>query len=120
MLPGVRSKVPVPFTAHNAACTWAISAVAAKGGLLFGYDWVVIAGISPNRIRGTGKSLAVSSLWIPTFILTYTFPLLNHSLGPAVTFWIYSGICVLGFVFIHFHLPETKGKTLEEIDQALT
>jgi MFS family permease len=81
---------------------------------------IVIAEIFPNRIRGTGMSLAVSSLWIASFILTYTFPLLNHSLGPAVTFWIYSGICVLGFVFIHFRLPETKGKTLEEIGQILT
>ncbi|MCL5671648.1 MAG: MFS transporter [Acidobacteria bacterium] len=82
--------------------------------------WVLIGEIFPNHIRGIGMSMAVTSLWITLFILTYTFLLLNYSLGPAVTFWIYSGICVLGFIFIHFRLPETKGKTLEEIEHALT
>jgi SP family arabinose:H+ symporter-like MFS transporter len=97
-----------------------VIAIACYSMSLAPVTWVVIAEIFPNRIRGVGMSLAVSSLWIASFILTYTFPLLNHSLGPAVTFWIYSSICVLGFVFIHFRLPETKGKTLEEIEQALT
>ncbi|HXH48332.1 MAG TPA: sugar porter family MFS transporter [Terriglobia bacterium] len=97
-----------------------VMAIACYSMSLAPVTWVVIAEIFPNRIRGVGMSLAVSSLWIASFILTYTFPLLNHSLGPAVTFWIYSGICVLGFVFIQFRLPETKGNTLEEIEQALT
>jgi MFS transporter, SP family, arabinose:H+ symporter len=48
--------------------------------------------------------------------LTYTFPLLKASLGAAGTFWIYGAICVAGFVFIHFRLPETKGKSLEQIE----
>jgi len=48
--------------------------------------------------------------------LTYTFPLFNHALGAAKTFWIYAGICMAGFVFIRVRLPETKGKTLEQIE----
>jgi hypothetical protein len=49
-------------------------------------------------------------------VLTYTFPLLNASLGTAGTFWVYAGVCLLGFVGVKRWLPETKGKTLEEIE----
>ncbi|MGE5109676.1 MAG: sugar porter family MFS transporter [Acidobacteriaceae bacterium] len=78
--------------------------------------WVVIAEIFPNRVRGAAMSVAVTALWIACFVLTYTFPLLNRSLGAAMTFWIYAAICVAGFLFIKARLPETKGKTLEEIE----
>lgn len=81
--------------------------------------WVVISEIFPNRIRGAAMAVAVSSLWIACFILTYTFPILNAKLGPAGTFWLYAGICVAGFVFIKLKLPETKGKTLEQIEREL-
>jgi sugar porter (SP) family MFS transporter len=78
--------------------------------------WVVISEIFPNRIRGAAMSIAVTALWVASFILTYTFPLFNHSLGAAKTFWIYAVICVVGFFFIKARLPETKGKTLEQIE----
>jgi MFS family permease len=81
--------------------------------------WVVISEIFPNRIRGAAMSLAVSALWIACFILTYTFPILNARLGPAGTFWLYAGICVAGGLFIFFRLPETKGKSLEELERQL-
>ncbi len=79
--------------------------------------WVIISEIFPNRIRGAAMSVAVMSLWIACFILTYSFPYLNKNLGPAGTFWLYAVICVLGFIFIFFKLPETKGKTLEQIEK---
>lgn len=78
--------------------------------------WVIISEIFPNRIRGVAMSIAVTALWIASFILTYTFPLLNHALGAAMTFWIYAAICVAGLLFIKARLPETKGKTLEAIE----
>ncbi len=78
--------------------------------------WVLISEIFPNRIRGAAMSVAVSILWVACFILTYTFPLLNRGLGAAKTFWIYAGICLAGFLFMKARLPETKGKTLEEIE----
>ena len=81
--------------------------------------WVVISEIFPNRIRGAAMSVAVTSLWIACFILTYTFPMLNANLGPAGTFWLYAAICVGGFFFILAKLPETKGKTLEQIEKEL-
>ena len=82
--------------------------------------WVVISEIFPNRIRGAAMSVAVTSLWIACFILTYTFPVLNARLGSAGTFWLYAGICVAGFVFILTRLPETKGKTLEQIEREMS
>ncbi len=81
--------------------------------------WVIISEIFPNRIRGAAMAVAVSSLWIACFLLTYTFPLLNANLGSAGTFWLYAAICLAGFLFIIFKLPETKGKTLEQIEKEL-
>jgi sugar porter (SP) family MFS transporter len=81
--------------------------------------WVLLSEIFPNRIRGAAMSVSTFSLWSACFILTYTFPLLNHGLGPAGTFWIYAGISVFGFLFIRSRVRETKGKTLEEIEREL-
>jgi len=81
--------------------------------------WVLLSEIFPNRIRGAAMSVSTFSLWSACFVLTYTFPLLNHGLGPAGTFWIYAGISVFGFIFIKAKVRETKGKTLEAIEREL-
>jgi MFS family permease len=81
--------------------------------------WVLISEIFPNRIRGLGVSISVSALWLASFLLTFTFPILNHGLGTAGTFWIYGAICMAGFLFVLARVPETKGKTLEEIEGGL-
>ena len=82
--------------------------------------WVVISEIFPNRIRGAAMSVAVMALWLACFLLTFTFPILNASLGAAGTFWLYALCCVLGGLFIWYNLPETKGQTLEEIERKLS
>lgn len=82
--------------------------------------WVLISEIFPNRIRGAAVSVAVSCLWIACFVLTFTFPILNKNLGPAKTFWAYAAICLAGFFFVLMRVPETKGKTLEQIERELT
>jgi sugar porter (SP) family MFS transporter len=81
--------------------------------------WVIISEIFPNRIRGAAMSLAVAALWVACFVLTYTFPILNLRLGPAGTFWLYAGICAAGFAYIWLKLPETKGKSLEQLEHEL-
>lgn len=81
--------------------------------------WVVISEIFPNRIRGAAMAVAVTALWVACFVLTFTFPALNRVFGAAGTFWTYAIICVAGFVFIWARLPETKGKTLEDIEREL-
>ena len=96
-----------------------VAAIACYACTLAPVTWVVLSEIFPNRIRGAAMSISVSALWIACFILTYTFPLLNSGLGPANTFWTYAGICVLGFLFIWKWLPETRGKSLEDIEREL-
>ncbi len=78
--------------------------------------WVLISEIFPNKIRGLASSVAVVSLWAAYFILVFTFPILAEQIGTYGPFWLYAGICVLGFVFIKIKVKETKGKTLEELE----
>jgi MFS family permease len=98
---------------------FALAAIGCYGMSLAPITWVLISEIFPNRIRGTAISVAVSALWIACFILTYTFPILERGIGTGNTFWIYAGICVGGFVFIWRFVPETKGKSLEQIEREL-
>lgn len=82
--------------------------------------WVVLSEIFPVRIRGMAMALSTFFLWTACFLLTYTFPLLNKAVGASGTFWLYGLICLAGFFFIKAKLPETKGKTLEELEKELT
>jgi SP family xylose:H+ symportor-like MFS transporter len=99
--------------------TLTLGAIACYAMSLAPVTWVLIAEIFPNRIRGPAVSIAVSALWIACFVLTYTFPVLNQRLQTAGTFWLYSAICLVGLVFIVLRVPETKGKTLEQIEHEL-
>ena len=81
--------------------------------------WVLLSEMFPNRIRGAAMSIAVFTLWIGSFSLSYTFPILNEGIGTAWTFWIYGIICFVGFFIIRKFLVETKGKSLEEIETQL-
>ena len=93
-----------------------VLAIACYAMTLAPVTWIVISEIFPTRIRAKGMALSTFALWSASFVLTYTFPLLNSSFGSYGTFWLYGFICILGFLFIKKNLPETKGKTLEEIE----
>lgn len=82
--------------------------------------WVVLSEIFPVRVRGMAMALSTFFLWTACFLLTYTFPLLNETVGASGTFLLYGVICLLGFLFIRARLPETKGKSLEELEKELT
>jgi SP family arabinose:H+ symporter-like MFS transporter len=96
-----------------------VTAIACYAMSLAPVTWVVLSEIFPNRIRGAAMSVATFSLWTACFVLTYTFPLLNRLLKASGTFWLYGAICIFGFWFIMRKLPETKGKSLEEIENEL-
>lgn len=81
--------------------------------------WVVLSEIFPQQIRGTAMAISTFFLWVACFVLTYTFPILNTWLQASGTFWVYSGICLLGGLFLFHYLPETKGKSLEAIEKEL-
>ena len=79
--------------------------------------WVVMAEIFPTRMRGSAMGLATLILWLADFAVTLTFPVITDKLNQATAFWIYAVMCAIDLVFMIFFLPETKGKTLEEIEK---
>jgi sugar porter (SP) family MFS transporter len=81
--------------------------------------WVLISEIFPNKIRGVASSVAIVSLWGAYFILVFTFPILAKKLGTYGPFYLYAGICFLGFLFVKARVKETKGQTLEELEENL-
>jgi sugar porter (SP) family MFS transporter len=95
---------------------FSLAAIGCYGMSLAPVTWVLISEIFPNRIRGAAISVAVSALWIACFILTLTFPRLEHAIGTGKTFWLYSAICLGGFAFVYRYVPETKGRSLEQIE----
>jgi sugar porter (SP) family MFS transporter len=97
-----------------------VTAIAVYAMSLAPVTWVVLSEIFPNRVRGAAMSIATTSLWIACTILTFTFPFLNRHLNSFGSFWLYAAICVAGFIFIKTKLPETKGKSLEQIEATLT
>jgi len=106
---------------HSAAVlVLTLCAIACYAMTLAPLTWVLISEIFPNRLRSLGVSAAVSALWISSFALTYSFPFINRALGSAGSFFIYGAICLAGAVFVFFFVPETKGRTLEEIEAQTT
>jgi len=79
--------------------------------------WVVMAEIFPIRMRGAAMGFATLILWFADFSVTLTFPVISDKLNASTAFWIYAAMCALDLVFMIFYLPETKGRTLEEIER---
>lgn len=78
--------------------------------------WVVISEIFPNRIRGKATAIASMALWTADYVVSQTFPPMLVSAGPALTFWIFGLMALITVIFTWRAVPETKGKTLEEIE----
>jgi sugar porter (SP) family MFS transporter len=78
--------------------------------------WVVLSEIFPTHIRGTAMSIATVCLWISCFLVSQFFPWMLEQLGGK-SFFVYGAMCVVSFVFVAGFVPETKGKTLEEIER---
>lgn len=81
--------------------------------------WVLLSEIFPAKVRGVAMATCTFALWTGCCTLTYTFPIMNDSLGSYGSFWIYSAICILAFIFLYKRCPETKGKSLEELEDEM-
>jgi SP family xylose:H+ symportor-like MFS transporter len=85
--------------------------------------WVILAEIFPTRIRGRAMAIATVCLWIANYVVSQTFPMMDENawlvekFHSAFPFWVYGGFCVVLAVFVWRLVPETKGKTLEEIER---
>jgi sugar porter (SP) family MFS transporter len=104
----------------HAQGTWVLAltlcAIACYAMSLAPVTWVLITEIFPNRMRASAVSVSVAILWVASFVLTYTFPLLDRSLGTSGAFLIYAGICFVGAVFVSIAVRETKGCSLEGLE----
>ncbi len=107
------------LAAGSASVSWLLlAAIGTYAMSLAPVTWVLISEIFPTKIRGAAISVAVVSLWAAYFILVFTFPLLFEKLRDN-TFYIYAGVCAIGFFFVLFKVKETKGKTLEEVEMTM-
>jgi SP family galactose:H+ symporter-like MFS transporter len=79
--------------------------------------WLLISEIYPTKIRGKAMSIATLCVWGANWLVAGTFLSLIHAAGPAGTFWIFAAVCVLSFFFCLLFVPETKGKSLEDIER---
>ena len=80
--------------------------------------WVVISEIYPTRTRGRAMSVATAGVWGACYLVSLTFPALLARIGSARTFWTYAAMCVLAILFVWRFVPETKGRSLEEIEKS--
>lgn len=104
---------------HLAISIFVLLAISIYATSLAPVTWVLISEIFPNNVRGAATSLALVSLWGAYFILVFTFPILAEKLGTYGPFYLYACICLLGFLFVLRRVRETKGKTLEELENNL-
>jgi SP family sugar porter-like MFS transporter len=96
-----------------------VAAISVYAMTLAPVTWTLLAEIFPNRVRGIAMATCTFALWVGCCTLTFSFPSMNAALGSSGTFWIYSGICICAFIFLFRCCPETKGKSLEELENEL-
>ncbi len=80
--------------------------------------WVLVGEIFPTRVRGRAVAMATSAVWIGALTVTFLFPAMLERIGASGAFGIFAAITAVGVVFIWKALPETKGKTLEDIERS--
>ena len=97
-----------------------VAAIAVYAMTLGPVTWTLLAEIFPARIRGVAMATCTFALWVGCCTLTFSFPPMNAALGSSGSFWIYSAICAAAFVFLWRRCPETKGRSLEELEEKLT
>lgn len=80
--------------------------------------WVIISEIFPTRVRGQAMGIAVLLIWASDYVVSQTFPMLVEGIGPANTFYIYASCAFIGLLYTIAAVPETKGRSLEEIERS--
>jgi SP family arabinose:H+ symporter-like MFS transporter len=82
--------------------------------------WVIISEIYPTKVRGRGMSIATTALWLVGYAGNQLFPLMQQRLGSDGTFWVFSGGALMTLLLVGWLVPETKGRSLEQITQFWT
>ncbi|XP_055619259.1 facilitated trehalose transporter Tret1 isoform X2 [Toxorhynchites rutilus septentrionalis] len=81
--------------------------------------WLMMGEILPGKIRGSAASVATAFNWSCTFVVTKTFADIVSSMGTHGAFWMFGSVCVVGLFFVIFYVPETQGKSLEDIERKM-
>lgn len=81
--------------------------------------WLLLSELYPLSVRGVAMSIGSTACWLFTVLVTFSFPPLVGAIGASGSFFIFFGVCVLSFIWMWFYIPETKGKSLEEIETML-
>ena len=86
-------------------------------GLIGPVTWLILSEILPMRLRGTGMGVAVLCMWLTNFAIGLTFPILLSIVGLSGTFYTFACIGVVALIFVKLFVPETKGRSLEKIEE---
>ena len=106
------------YHVHGSSLAVLIFVMSFVAGHAFGNGvacWVIISEIYPTKVRGRGMSIATTALWLVGYLGNQTFPTLQKHLGSDGTFWLFSAGALLTIVLVSWLVPETKGRSLEEI-----
>jgi len=85
--------------------------------------WVILSEIFPTKIRGRAMGIATICLWLANFVVSQTFPMMDENpwlverFHHGFPFWVYAAFCAVLVAFMAVAVPETKGRTLEEIEK---
>ena len=82
--------------------------------------WVFISEIFPNQVRAKGQTLGSGTHWVMATLIAFSFPYISGKIGESWTFMFFTGMMVLQLIFVLKVMPETKGKSLEQIERTLT
>ena len=96
-----------------------VAAISCYAMTLGPVTWTLLAEIFPNRVRGIAMATCTFALWVGCCTLTFFFPPMNATLGTYGSFWVYAAICICTFIFLFRRCPETKGKSLEQLEKEL-
>lgn len=94
-----------------------VTFLAFQQGAISPVTWLMLSEIFPTRLRGLGMGVTVLCLWMVNFLVGLTFPILLASIGLSTTFFVFVGLGILAMIFVQKFLPETKGLSLEQLEE---
>jgi SP family arabinose:H+ symporter-like MFS transporter len=119
MLAGLSALFFLKLTSGVWVLTMILGYIAFFAASLGSAIWVMVAEIFPNRLRSKGMSVAIMALWLACAIVSISFPQMLEKLSGGITFLIFAVICLGNFLYVFRFVPETKGKSLEELEKKI-
>jgi MFS transporter, SP family, arabinose:H+ symporter len=104
---------------HSPLLLWFVILYIAAFAVAMGpIPWILCSEIFPAKLRGRAMSISTFAIWTANYLVVQSRPTLLNFLGSTVTFWLYAGCSAAAFLFVLWVIPETKGRSLEEIEKS--